>query len=95
MSKRNPHDGQRIILRRLLIDARKMQKVTQIQLAMKLQKPQSFVSKYENGDRLIDFVEVYQICQALNYSFVKLMRDFDLAISGLSINYLVYKGIRK
>ncbi|SGZ95021.1 hypothetical protein BTHERMOSOX_85 [Bathymodiolus thermophilus thioautotrophic gill symbiont] len=72
-----------------------MQKVTQIQLAMKLQKPQSFVSKYENGDRLIDFVEVYQICQALNYSFVKLMRDFDLAISGLSINYLVYKGIRK
>ncbi|MBA5249053.1 MAG: helix-turn-helix transcriptional regulator [Gammaproteobacteria bacterium] len=87
MSKRNPHDKQREILRKILINARKNNGITQIQLATQLNKPQSFVSKYENGDRLIDLVETHQICQALNQSFTELTGSFDSEINELSANY--------
>ena len=37
--------------------------LTQQQLSDQLNKPQSFVSKYENSERRLDFVEVIQICR--------------------------------
>jgi len=40
---------------------------TQAQLAVKLDKPQSYVSKYESGDRYLDFIEVLSICEACDY----------------------------
>ncbi len=49
MSKRSPFDKRREILRSLLIGIRKQQNTTQDQLAKQLQKPQSFVRKYESG----------------------------------------------
>lgn len=87
MSKRNPFDKRREILRNLLADARKSKKITQAQLAKQLQKPQSFVSKYENGDRLIDLIETHQICQALNYSFGELTTGFETVINEPSTYY--------
>ena len=79
--KRNPFDKRREVLRSLLTGVRKDKKITQAQLAIQLQKPQSFVSKYENGDRLIDLVEIHQICQALSHSFTELMNSFELEIN--------------
>ncbi|RUA06070.1 MAG: XRE family transcriptional regulator [Gammaproteobacteria bacterium] len=87
MSKRNPFDKRREILRQLLVNARRHQKVTQKQLAAELQTTQSFVSKYENGDRLVDLVETHQICQALDYSFVELTNNFEMAVNEESANY--------
>ncbi|WXU00329.1 MAG: hypothetical protein Ctma_1042 [Catillopecten margaritatus gill symbiont] len=87
MSKRNPFDRKREVLRKLLVNARKTQGVTQTQLAKNLQKPQSFVSKYESGDRLIDLVETHQICQALGYSFNEFISSFDMAVNEPSIHY--------
>jgi len=40
----------------------------QVQLAKKLKKPQSFVSKYETGERKLDFVEVLEICKVCGVS---------------------------
>ncbi len=40
--------------------------ITQQQLSEKLNRPQSFVSKYENGERRLDFIETIKICNALN-----------------------------
>ena len=37
---------------------------TQVQLAEKLDKPQSYVSKYESGERNLDFLEVLAVCEA-------------------------------
>lgn len=87
MSKRNPFDKRREILRNLLVDARKNKNITQAQLAQQLQKPQSFVSKYENGDRLVDLIETHQICQALNYSFGELTTGFEMAVNESSVYY--------
>lgn len=51
---------------RLLITARKQKPLTQVELAQKLKKPQSFVSKYELGERRIDVIEFITICEAIS-----------------------------
>jgi transcriptional regulator with XRE-family HTH domain len=54
----------RIFLRQL-IAARKDSGLTQTAVAEKLRKHQSFVSKYERGERRLDFVEFLKIAGAL------------------------------
>lgn len=48
-----------------LADARKAAGLTQAQLAERLGRPQSFVAKYEVGERRIDVVEFCEIADAL------------------------------
>jgi transcriptional regulator with XRE-family HTH domain len=54
-----------ILFRGLMIDARRAAGLTQVQLAETLGRPQSFVAKYETGERRIDVVEFVAILQAL------------------------------
>ncbi|UPT63430.1 MAG: helix-turn-helix domain-containing protein [Hyphomonadaceae bacterium JAD_PAG50586_4] len=51
--------------REALVAARKSARVTQVELAERLGKPQQFVSKIENGDRRVDLIEFVAICRAL------------------------------
>lgn len=53
--------------RELLIAIRTNLSLTQTQLAEKLGKPQSFVSKYESGERRLDFIEVLELAECLNF----------------------------
>lgn len=46
-----------------LKQARKAAGLTQAQVARKLSKPQSFVSKFESGERRIDFVELQYLAK--------------------------------
>lgn len=50
----------------LLVEARKQAGVTQEQLATRLRRPQSFVSKVERGERRLDVIEFLRICRAVN-----------------------------
>ncbi|WP_370517954.1 helix-turn-helix domain-containing protein [Saccharibacter sp. 17.LH.SD] len=50
----------------LLITARKEKSLTQVELALQLKRPQSFVSKYELGERRIDVIEFIMICEAIS-----------------------------
>lgn len=52
-------------LKRLLIEARQDAGLTQVDLAAKLDRPQSFVSKYERGERRLDIVEFLEVADAL------------------------------
>jgi len=56
---------------------RKSRGYLQRTLADKLRRPQSFVSKYESGERRIDLLEFIEICKAMNIdpnvAFVKLL----------------------
>jgi transcriptional regulator with XRE-family HTH domain len=45
-------------------------------LAKKLGRPQSFVAKYEGGERRIDVVGFVAIARALDADPVKVFRDF-------------------
>jgi len=49
-----------------LVSARTACGLTQTELAEKLRKPQSFVSKYERGERRLDVVELIEIVRQLD-----------------------------
>ncbi len=60
----------------ILVAARKDADVRQQALARTLGKPQSFVAKYEGGERRIDVVEFVTIARALKADPVKLFQEF-------------------
>jgi hypothetical protein len=60
----------------MLVAVRKKAEIRQQLLAKKLGKPQSFVAKYEGGERRIDLVEFVAIVRALDGDPVALFRDF-------------------
>ena len=60
----------------LLVAVRKKADIRQQALAKKLGKPQSFVAKYEGGERRIDLVEFIAIVRALDGDPVGLFREF-------------------
>lgn len=61
------------LLQALLSAARKDRNLTQAELAARLNKPQSFVAKYENGERRIDVVEFVDIAAALEVSTAEIL----------------------
>ena len=63
--------------RLLLIQARKDAGVTQVELAKKLAKPQSFVSKLERGERRIDLIEFLEIAQALGINITAFLKKLS------------------
>ena len=63
---------------RTLLAARNKQNLTQEQVAVRLSRPQSFVSKYENGERRLDVIEFVQVARALNADPVSLMKKMEL-----------------
>jgi transcriptional regulator with XRE-family HTH domain len=58
----------------LLTDARKKAAISQGELARRLGRPQSFVSKYERGERRLDVVELKAVADALGIDAIKLLR---------------------
>jgi transcriptional regulator with XRE-family HTH domain len=42
--------------------------ISQAELAKLLDQPQSFVSKFESGERRLDLLELRQVCKALGVS---------------------------
>jgi transcriptional regulator with XRE-family HTH domain len=60
----------------ILVAARHDAGVRQQALAKKLGRPQSFVAKYEGGERRIDVVEFVTIARALGRDPVRMFRDF-------------------
>ena len=63
-------------LRALLKSYRLKQGFTQEQVSIALNKPQSYVSKYESGERKLDFVEVIEVIEALNITPNELLFDY-------------------
>lgn len=49
----------------LLIEARRKADLTQVEVAERLGRPQSFVAKYEGGERRLDVVEFVAVSKAL------------------------------
>lgn len=60
-----------------LVQARLKADMTQQQLADKLGRPQSFVSKVENGDRRLDVIEFLEICRLLGADATALLKQVD------------------
>jgi transcriptional regulator with XRE-family HTH domain len=74
MSKRG--DGRKHLLE-LLRQVRVEAGLRQVDLAKKLRRPQSFVSKYESGERRLDLLELQQVCSALHISVTEFVKRFE------------------
>jgi transcriptional regulator with XRE-family HTH domain len=59
------HSPQQEAFCALLISARKAAGLTQQDVAKRLKKPQSFVAKYEGGERRLDVIEFLGISRVL------------------------------
>ena len=60
-------------LQRILTETRKKQGLTQIDVAKRLKKPQSFVSKYETGERRLNVGDFVLVCNALETATHKIL----------------------
>lgn len=50
-----------------LKEERKNASLTQAALAKKLRRPQSYVSKYERGDRRLDVIEFLEVARVIGF----------------------------
>lgn len=73
----NPlHRQQYEVFRELLVSAREACGLTQLEVAQRLGKPQSFVSKYERGERRLDFTEFMELASILSIDVGKFIEDY-------------------
>ena len=72
MSRTTFTDPYRELLR-LLVEARNEAAIRQSDLADRLGKPQSYVSKYERGERRLDLVEFLLITRAIGVDHTQII----------------------
>lgn len=75
MSKKRELNEQTLLA--LLRAARREAGMRQVDLADRLRRPQSYVSKYESGERRLDLLELRQICNALGISLEAFVRKLE------------------
>jgi transcriptional regulator with XRE-family HTH domain len=75
--KKSIYSAEQVELLKLLREKRKDAGLSQIELAMRLGRSQSFVSKYELGELRLDLVELSLICRALGISLSSFVRQFE------------------
>lgn len=52
----------------------------QSELAARVEKDQTYVSKYESGQRRLDVIEVREICQAIGVSLEEFVKRLEKAL---------------
>ncbi|HVW81999.1 MAG TPA: helix-turn-helix transcriptional regulator [Mycobacteriales bacterium] len=73
------HSAAQDALTRLLREHRVRAGLRQVDIAQRIGEPQSFVSKYESGERRLDWYEIDQICAAIGIDSIELMKEHRAA----------------
>ncbi len=68
---------QNIILQELLAHLRTEAQLTQKQLSKQLDRPQSYVSKYESGERKLTLIEIREIAISCGSSLTDIVANFE------------------
>lgn len=69
----------------MLVNARKAGGWTQEQIAAKLGKQQSFVAKYEGGERRLDLIELIDVARAMDCDPMSIVAEV-LREDGVSVS---------
>lgn len=83
---RSSFDDQAAVFRDLLRIFRERAGLTQLEVGKAVKMPQSYVSKYETGERRLDFVETSAVCAVLGISVVDFAKEFARRIRKTSAN---------
>lgn len=75
--KKAIHERRYAAFTSLLRGERKKAGMTQARLAKKLRRPQSYVSKYERGDRRLDVVEFLELARAIKFDPSEFLQRLD------------------
>lgn len=62
-------------LKQALVDARRDRGLSQVEVAALLARPQSFVSKYERGERRLDVIEFLEVAHTLGVDPITLLQQ--------------------
>lgn len=79
---RRSSETQKRKVRELLRNLREAAGLRQVDLAARLKRPQSFVSKYESGEKTLDFLEVREVCRALGVPLTDFVRRYEEVADG-------------
>jgi transcriptional regulator with XRE-family HTH domain len=71
-------------LRQWLVHARKSANLTQQQLAAKLKRPQSFVAKYEIGERRLDLIEFLEVVRIIGVNPLEIIARLSTTVDRTS-----------
>lgn len=77
MVRKSPWDQRRLRLQTVLKSVRVEAGLKQTELAERLKCDQSFVSRYERGERRLDLIELDQIASACGVDLVDLVRRYS------------------
>ena len=75
--KKSLYERRQAAFTELLKGARKEAGLTQAALAKKLRRPQSYVSKYERGDRRLDVIEFLETARVVGFDPHELLRELE------------------
>jgi transcriptional regulator with XRE-family HTH domain len=75
--KKNDLKAEYKIFCAFLKHVRRERNIRQVEVALKLQKPQSYVSKIESGERRVDFVELRYLCKIYGISVEHFEKQFE------------------
>lgn len=71
-----------LALMQVLTEARKKKRITQQELADRLDRPQSYVAKVETGERRLDVVEFIEWATAIGVSSAQLVQQIAESVPG-------------
>jgi len=64
------------LLRQLRVEAG----LKQEEVASRLERPQSFVSKYETGERRLDVLELREVCRAMGLTLPEFVQRLEMGL---------------
>ena len=78
--KKKVYIAQRSRLVSLLREVRLEAGLTQMELAERIERDQTFVSKYESGQRRLDVLELREICQSVGITLEEFVARLEKAL---------------
>ena len=79
--KKSIYSVEQTELLNLLRETRKKAGLSQLELSKRLNRSQSFISKYESGELQLDLIELFLICRATGVSLSTFVREFERRVT--------------
>ncbi len=79
--KKSLYSDEQRVLQDLLRQLRTEAGLRQEEVAARLEIYQTFISKYESGERILDLPELRQVCRALGVSLIDFVARYEQVLS--------------